>query len=74
MGIVALPRIAMKNQNVKLAKPDTSNVSLSRSDLLNLHKRVLDRVRKMTPDEGFQSLVASGIYTSDGKLAKEYGG
>lgn len=64
----------MKNQNVKLAKPDTSNVSLSRSDLLNLHKRVLDRVRKMTPDEGFQSLVASGIYTSDGKLAKEYGG
>ncbi len=26
------------------------------------------------PKEGFKSLIASGIYTRDGKLAKEYGG
>jgi hypothetical protein len=29
---------------------------------------------KMTPEEGFRSVVASGIYTPEGKLAKEYGG
>jgi hypothetical protein len=64
----------MKNQNLKVEKPDANGVLLSRSDLLDLHKRVLKRVRKMTPDEGFQSLIASGIYTPDGKLSKEYGG
>ena len=47
---------------------------LSRSEMLELHVRVLDQVRKMTPEEGFKSMVASGIYTPDGKLAKEYGG
>ncbi len=47
---------------------------LPRKELLELHKRALERVRKMTPEEGFRSLVASGIYTPDGKLAKEYGG
>lgn len=46
----------------------------SRNELLELHRIVLERVRKMTPQEGFQSLVASGIYSPDGKLAKEYGG
>ena len=46
----------------------------SAKDLKELHERVLTRVREMTPKEGFQSLIASGIYTSDGKLAKEYGG
>jgi len=54
--------------------PPTNGTVLSRSELLELHKRVLARVRKMTPEEGFRSLVASGIYTPDGKLAKEYGG
>jgi len=47
---------------------------LPRKELLELHKRVLARVRKMTPEEGFRSLVESGIYTPAGKLAKEYGG
>lgn len=37
-----------------------------------LNQLVLERVRKMTPEEGFKSLIASGIYTPDGKLAKEY--
>jgi hypothetical protein len=51
-----------------------SGSMLSRAELLALHKRVLERVRKMSPEEGFRSLVASGIYTAEGKLAKEYGG
>ncbi|MDA1277958.1 MAG: hypothetical protein O2960_28520 [Verrucomicrobia bacterium] len=46
----------------------------SRKELLAFHDRVVKRVRKMTPQQGFQSLIASGIYTPDGKLAKEYGG
>jgi len=47
---------------------------LPRKKLLEMHKRVLERVRKMTPEEGFRSLVESGIYSPEGKRAKEYGG
>lgn len=47
---------------------------LPRHELLGLHRHALERVRKMSPEEGFRSLVASGIYTPDGKLTKEYGG
>jgi hypothetical protein len=39
---------------------------------VEVNEFVLERIRKMTPDEGFKSLIASGIYTPDGKLAKEY--
>jgi len=58
----------------KTKKFEANGSVLSRKELLELHERVLARVRKMTPKEGFQSLIASGIYTPDGKLAKEYGG
>ena len=51
-----------------------NGIVLSRTELLNLHKRVLDEIRKMTAQDGFRDLIASGIYTRDGKLAKEYGG
>ena len=44
------------------------------AERLHLHKQVLERVRKMSAEEGFRSLVASGIYTPEGKLALEYGG
>jgi hypothetical protein len=64
----------MDEQNKNTGMPFTSMSVLSRDELLELHKRVLERVRKLTPEEGFRSLVASGIYTPDGQLAKEYGG
>lgn len=38
------------------------------------HQKVLEAVRKMTPAEGFASLVASGIYTPDGRLTENYNG
>lgn len=60
--------------NAKEQQPEVNGAANSRKELLELHERVLARVRKMTPKQGFQSLVASGIYTPDGKLAKEYGG
>lgn len=55
-------------------QPQTNGFVRSRNELLELHKLVIEEVRKMTPEEGFKDLVASGIYTPDGKLAKEYGG
>jgi hypothetical protein len=58
----------------KTKRPEANGSVLSRKELLELHERVLKRVRGMAPKEGFQSLIASGIYTTDGKLAKEYGG
>jgi hypothetical protein len=64
----------MDEQHKKPETPAISGLMLSRNDLLELHRRALERVRKMTPEEGFRSLIASGIYTPDGKLAKEYGG
>jgi hypothetical protein len=48
------------------------NSILSRNELLEWRDFVLNGMRKMTKEEGFKSLVASGIYTEDGKLAKEY--
>lgn len=63
---------AARKKKVRVAPQ--SNKLLTRAELLDLHQRVLERVQKMTPEQGFQSLVASGIYTPEGKLALEYGG
>ena len=40
----------------------------------DIHKKVLRHVRSLSPEEGFEELKESGMYTSDGKLATEYGG
>ncbi len=58
----------------KAKQPQANGTPLSRKDLLEVHRLVLEEVRKLTPEEGFKDLVASGIYTAEGKLAKEYGG
>lgn len=71
---LAEPSPDKMDTNGKEQQPKTNGVANSRKELLELHERVLERVRKMTPKEGFQSLIASGVYTPDGKLAKEYGG
>ena len=39
-----------------------------------IFRETLERMRKMTPDERFQSMVRTGIYAPDGRLRKEYGG
>lgn len=38
------------------------------------HRKVLDRVAQMSPDELFQWSVKAGVYTKDGQLTPEYGG
>jgi hypothetical protein len=48
--------------------------SKASKEMLELHKLAIEEARKMTPEQGFKDLVASGIYTPDGKLAKECGG
>jgi hypothetical protein len=58
----------------KSAKSRTNGAVPTRSELLAAHERALKRVRKMTPKEGFESLVRAGIYTRDGKLTPRYGG
>jgi hypothetical protein len=46
----------------------------TRKELLAAHERALKRLDRMTPEEGFATLVEAGIYTPDGKLAPRYGG
>jgi hypothetical protein len=46
----------------------------TRSELLAAHERALKRLDKLTPEEGFQTLVQAGICTPDGKLMPRYGG
>lgn len=66
--------VLMNAETEKEKQPQTNGFVRSRKELLELHKLVIEEVRKMTPEEGFKDLIASGIYTPDGKLAKEYGG
>jgi integrase len=47
---------------------------MTRKEQEALHARVLDRVRRMTPQEGFRALIEFGVFTKDGELALEYGG
>jgi hypothetical protein len=61
----------MRNKKHTNEKPAGSHKPKS---LGELHREVLDRINKMSPAQGFQSLVKSGIYTQDGKLTKLYGG
>ncbi|MBI2927595.1 MAG: hypothetical protein HYY24_18010 [Verrucomicrobia bacterium] len=46
----------------------------NRSELLAIHKRLLKKVRAMSSDQLFATMVRAGIYTKSGKLRKEYGG
>ena len=39
-----------------------------------VHKRLMARLRKMTPKELFQTIVDAGIYKPNGELAEPYTG
>ena len=39
-----------------------------------MNRRVLARIRRMTPAEAFALSVSSGIHNPDGTLTPEYGG
>ncbi len=64
----------MSDETDKAKQPQAKVAVFSRKELLEVHKLVVEEVRKMTPEQGFRDLIASGIYTPAGKLAKEYGG
>ena len=36
------------------------------------HRRLMERLRSMSPEEVFQTLVDAGIYTPDGELTSPY--
>jgi hypothetical protein len=46
----------------------------TRKELLAAHERALKRLDRMTPQEGFETLVKAGIFTPDGRLSPRYGG
>jgi len=58
----------------KNKKPGANGAAPKRRELLAAHQRWLKRVRKMTAQESFASLVRAGIVTPEGKLAPRYGG
>jgi hypothetical protein len=64
----------MSNKKPKAKRPQINGAVLSRKELLDVHRLVVEEVQKMTPEQGFKDLIASGIYTPGGKLAKKYGG
>jgi len=49
-------------------------VRRSKPNLDELHRAIYQRVARMSLQEGFQTLVSSGIYTAKGNLTKRYGG
>lgn len=59
---------------LKDANSRKSPANINVGELGELNARVVRRIQAMTPTELFASVVATGIYTSDGKLTKEYGG
>ena len=46
----------------------------TRAELLAAHARALKRMDEMTPSEGFDLLVRTGIINPRGKLTRRYGG
>jgi hypothetical protein len=64
----------MSDKNDKAKQAQVNGAALSRRELLDVHRLVVNEVRKMTPEQGFKDLIGSGIFTPAGKLAKEYGG
>jgi hypothetical protein len=66
---------------MQLMKNETSNKRSringavpTRAELLAAHQRALERVDKMSAQEGFDLLVRTGIYSGGGKLTRRYGG
>jgi|GEM_PF-2037273 len=55
-------------------QPQTNGPIRSREELLELYRVVVEEASNKSSEEGFRDLIASGIYTDEGKLAKEYGG
>jgi hypothetical protein len=58
----------------KNGKSRANGTRYTRQELLAAHERALKRLDRMTPQEGFETLVKAGIFTPDGKLAPRYGG
>jgi len=55
-------------------KPRRNGAVPTSRELLAAQERALKKVRKLTGRAGFETLVRAGIYTSDGKLTRRYGG
>lgn len=43
-------------------------------ELKQTYRRVIAKLKAMSPDERFRTMVRAGIYTKNGQLTKKYGG
>jgi hypothetical protein len=57
-----------------MKKRQSAAEPVAASSEADAHRRVLDRVAKMSPDELFQWSVKAGVHTQNGQLTPEYGG
>lgn len=73
-GLLLEPTPSEMTAANKNGKPRANGTTFTRKELLAAHERALARVSRMTPQEGFASLVKAGIYTPKGKLTPRYGG
>jgi len=42
-------------------------------ELRMVYRRMIAKIKAMTPEERLQTLVRAGVYTKDGQLSKKYG-
>jgi len=73
-GFLLEPRLDEMKTAAKNGKSRVSGRLYTRKELLSAHERALKRLDGMTAEEGFATLVKTGICTPDGKLAPRYGG
>ncbi len=43
-------------------------------ELRLVYRRMIAKIKAMTPEERMRTLVRAGVYTKDGQLTKKYGG
>lgn len=60
--------------NIRVTKQGWELIPREETDDYKAHRRAMERLDAMTPEERFQTLVDAGIYSQDGELTQEYGG
>lgn len=53
---------------------DLASYDYKKTEEYRFHKRVMEKIRNMSSEEKFQTLVDTGIVNEDGELTERYGG
>ena len=60
--------------NIRGTKNGHEFIPLEETEDYKAHKRAMERLKSMTREERFQTLVDAGIYTQERELTERYGG